>query len=110
MSESQDILISRYEVESKQKWREEIDRIPYIQFPADWKIQVIPPFANAVVRFKVKLPCGKDKSIYLDSREALGCYGSPYWEVYPYHGETGRCSIDDVDELLRMIADSGGDE
>jgi len=111
MNEDRKLLLSRFSVESSQKWREEIEHIPYIQFPADWKVKIIPPFADAVVRFKVKLPCGVGKSIYLDSREALGYYGGEtYWEVYPYHGDVGRCSIDDVDELLRMIEDTGGDE
>jgi len=110
MNEDRKLLLSRLSVESNQKWREEIEHIPYIQFPSDWKVKVIPPFADAVVRFIVKLPCGADKSIYLDSRESLGYYGSPYWEVYKYRGDVGRCDRDDVNELLRMIADTGDDE
>jgi len=44
--------LTRYRIEDAQNWREEIDRIPFIQFPADWKVQVIPPFRDAVVRYK----------------------------------------------------------
>lgn len=97
---------SRLEVEEMQKWREEIDFIPFIQFPSDWKIQIIPAFGDAVVRFRVKLPCDIEKSIYLDSRESLGYYGGPYWEVYPFREDVGRCKRSDVDGLLAMIADT----
>lgn len=34
------------------KW---IKEIPFIQFPADWKVQIIPPFTGIVVRFRVQL-------------------------------------------------------
>ena len=98
----------RYEIEDKQSWREEIEVIPFIQFPADWKIQVIPPFGDAVVRFRVQLPSGKEKSIYLDSRHSLGVYGDPletYWEVYPYRGDTARCGMNEIEDLLKYIGD-----
>ena len=97
--------MNRFKVESEQKWCEEIAHIPFIQFPPDWKIQVIPPFGDAVVRFRVQLPCGTEKSIYLDSRDSLACYDKPYWEVYPYYGDVGRCDREDVEQLLNMIAD-----
>jgi hypothetical protein len=96
---------SRYEVESQQKWREEVKHIPFIQFPVDWKVQIIPPFGDAVIRFRVKLPSGMDKSVYLDVRDSLGCVGSPYWEVYPYHDDIFRCPREDVTALLEAIAD-----
>lgn len=97
----------RYMVEEKQDWRGDMKTIPFIQFPADWKIQVIPPFGDAVVRFRVRLPSLKEKSIYLDTRESLGVYGNlePYWEVSPYKGDTGRCGINEIDILLEYIGD-----
>lgn len=102
----------RYEIENKQKWREDIKTIPFIQFPADWKIQVIPPFGDAVVRFRVQLPSGKERSIYLDSRESLGLYGDlePYWEVYPHRGDTARCGINEIEKLLKYIGDEKEEE
>jgi hypothetical protein len=97
----------RFKVESEQKWLDEIDVIPFIQFPADWKIKVIPPFGDAVVRFCVKLPSGKERSVYLDNRHALGIYEGmePYWEVYPYRDDTARCGLDEIDKLLEYIGD-----
>ena len=105
--ERYELQVKRYEIEDKQKWREEIKVIPFINFPADWLIQVIPPFGDAVVRFRVRLPSGKEKSIYLDSRESLGLYDNlePYWEVYPYRGDTARCGINEILELLKYIGD-----
>lgn len=87
-------------------WRRWIKQIPEIEFPPGWKIKVTPPFAAAVVRFRVRLPEHKNTiSIYLDCYEQLGHFGEPYWEVYPYRGCTGRCAMKDVSRLLEMIAD-----
>lgn len=96
---------ARDRIEHDQKWEAEIDLIPFINFPADWAIQVIPPFRDAVVRFRVRLPSGTFKSVYLDSRMSLGYWEGPYWEVYPYEDDIGRCDRDDIDTLLRMIAE-----
>jgi hypothetical protein len=104
--------MQRYRLEQMQKWREEIETMPFITFPADWKVQIIPPFGDAVVRFKVELPTGEPRSVYLDSRSSLGYLTDdvgkpiPYWEVYPYRGDVGRCGKGNVEELLRMIGDT----
>ena len=105
-----DITMERYKIEREQGWREEIVTMPWITFPADWKIQIIPPFGDAVVRFSVEIPSGAKRSVYLDARCSLGAMLDengpiPYWEVYPYRGDVGRCLKAEVEELLRMIAD-----
>lgn len=102
--------IDRFAIEHAQGWRDEIPLIPFIQFPQDWLVKIIPPFGDAVVRFEVKLPSGKTKSIYLDSRDSLGIVGHSYWEVHPYQGDCGRCDIREVAELLAMIADESEEE
>ena len=101
--------VERYAIEDKQDWRGEIDRVPFIQFPADWLVQVIPPFGDAVVRFRVRLPSGNEKSIYLDSRNSLGYWEGTYWEVYPVMGDVERCDMDDVPKLLELIANEETD-
>ena len=108
--------IKRVTLEADQKWIEEGERIPFIQFPADWKVQVIPPFGDAAVRFKVLLPSGRKKSVYLDVRSSLGFFGesmevpTPYWEVYPYRGDVIRCHRESVGLLLSYIADESLDD
>jgi hypothetical protein len=100
--------MTRLRLEDAQQWREEIQDIPFIQFPADWQIQVIPPFGDAVVRFRVRLPSGKEKSIYLDKRNSLGYWhdvNKAYWEVYPHQGDVGRCNMNEINLLLEMIGD-----
>jgi hypothetical protein len=102
-----ELTLNRWKIEDAQKWREEIDNIPFIRFPADWKVQIIPPFGDAVVRFRVEISDGSFRSIYLDGRNSLGYWGEGYyWEVYPYRGDVGRCDMADIPELLRMIADT----
>jgi hypothetical protein len=98
----------RYNVEASESWREWCEKVPFIRFPADWDVRVIPPFAGALARFIVRLPDGETRSVYLDVNNSLGFYADPpepYWEVYPYQGDTGRCDMADVEELIRMIGD-----
>lgn len=98
-----------FAVEQAFEWRKWADEIPYIQFPQEWQVKVIPPFGRAVARFLVRPPGmmgPKDRvSVYLDCYEMLGCWDGPYWEVYPYRGDVGRCDMADVPRLLEMIAD-----
>lgn len=94
---------SRYDVEGAEGWRELIPTIPYIKFPATWEVKIVPPFGGAVARFMVKLPDGVTKSVYLDCFDRLGFVGHPYWEVYPYKDDVGRCDIHDTKKLLQMI-------
>lgn len=101
--------LERYKIEQADRWSEIIKEIPFIQFPADWKIRVIPPFGGLQARFQVQLPNGNEKSVYLDYYDRAGCMGSPYWEVYPVRGDCGRCFRDNVEELLELIA-APGDE
>lgn len=86
---------------------EKMSEIPWISFPSDWKVQIIPPFCGAIARFRVELPDGRTKSIYLDYFDRLGSFGQPYWECYPCDGDTFRCAMDETDELLKAIASPG---
>jgi hypothetical protein len=103
--------MDRLKIEDEQEWMNEMEHIPFLSFPPEWKVKIIPPFGDAVVRFQVRLPSGTRKSIYLDSRNSLGFYGAdlhkptPYWEVYPVGGDVGRCDRCDTDQLMAMIAD-----
>lgn len=94
-----------YEYEQQMEHRKWAKEIPYIQFPADWKVQITPPFAGAVVRFRVQKD-DMEVSIYLDCYDRLGCYGSPYWEVYPHEGDVFRCDMSDTEILLNAITQS----
>lgn len=114
--EKYELRSRRYEVEQAQRWQDEVARLPWIQFPSDWKVKVIPPYGDAVVRFLVTLPDGKEKSVYHDSRASLGLYFGdgdeliPYWEVYPVNGDIGRCGTDEVELLLEMIAEGSEEQ
>lgn len=94
--------IDRYKIEEEQNWRGWIEKIPAIQFDDGWKVQVIPPFSGALARFRVTVG-DKTASVYLDGYEVIGCFGEPYWEVYPVDDDVGRCAMADTDELLSLI-------
>lgn len=91
------------------KWMEEI---PFIKFPDNWQVKMVPPFGRAVVRFFVKRDGMNDRvSIYFDAYGHLGYYGKmgeqpvPYWEVFPgtEDGEINRFGKDDTDGFLEAI-------
>jgi len=80
------------------EWRKWVEEIPPIHFKENWNVRIIPPFNGAIIRFVVN-----GVSVYLDCYDILGSFGGPYWEVYPYKGDTYRCKMNDVDELLQAI-------
>lgn len=94
--------LHHYEYEQAFEWKKWMREIPDIQFPADWKIRIIPPFANAIARFRVYAN-DKEISIYLDCYDMLGFFGSPYWEIYPYSNDIYRVEMNDVSELINRI-------
>lgn len=82
------------------KWREEI---PYLHFPYYFRVQMLPPFAGAVVRFRVK-DGDKLVSVYLDCYDTLAAMGEPYWERYPSHtGDVERFPMNDTGKLIKAI-------
>ena len=85
------------------KWRQEI---PFLQFPPEWQIKILPPFSGAVVRFWVQKE-EASVSVYLDCYSILGAVNRPYWEIYPdQEGDNSRFYMDDTEELLLAIKDS----
>lgn len=88
----------------KQEWMKWQKEIPFIQWPADWLVKAVPPFAGAIIRYRVKKMENKNSvSIYLDCYDQLGCFGEPYWEIFPVEGDTYRCAMKNTDELLEQI-------
>ena len=94
--------VARLKIEGEEDWLTWRDKIPAIQFDADWQVKVIPPFSGAMVRFLI-LKGSKQASIYLDCYDVLARVGHPYWEVYPVADDVGRCDIDDIEQLLVLI-------
>ena len=90
------------ELMEHKKWTHEI---PYLSFPLDWEVKIVPPFSGAVVRFYIK----KEKafvSVYLDCYDLLGYCQEPYWEVHPYTDDVFRCEMNETDKLLTAITRS----
>lgn len=81
-------------------------KIPTIQFPADWRVGIIPPFGGAMIRFKVATNTDRYISVYLDCYDNLGCVGEPYWEIYPYKEDCKRFLMNEVDELIQGIKEA----
>lgn len=101
-----DEILIRAKVEQKYEWLKWAGKIPFISFPKEWLIKIMPPFAGAVVRFSAKHPDLPDCiSVYLDCYDTLGFYGEPYWEAYSINGDTFRCPMADTNALLCAIDD-----
>lgn len=87
------------------EWNKWIKLIPNIKFKEKWEIKIIPPFGGAIIRFLVY--DGKNQvSVYLDCYDELGCYGEPYWEIYPYNEDVCRYKMNDIESLLKGIEES----
>lgn len=102
--------LSRYDIERAEQWDKRAGRMPYLRFDPEWEVAVIPPFAQAIARFVVKLG-ERTVSVYADFDNALGYYGTdedgqpnPYWEIYPSEdGDVERFGIDDAIGLIGGI-------
>ena len=99
-------MLFKYELTSNMEkmfeWRKWIDEIPYLKFKPEWEVRAIPPISGAIIRYNIKY-FDKFCSVYLDCYDMMGCVGHPYWELYPYNGDTFRCDIKDTDSLLNAI-------
>ena len=97
------------ETERLFEWNKWMREIPILEFPTRWKIQIIPPFGGAIIRFRVVTEFGS-VSIYLDAYDQLGCMDNkPYWEIYPGSDEDGnpeRFWLYETKELLEGIQKS----
>lgn len=108
---SSDDYMARAKVERAYEYRKWVDEIPYITFKPEWEVKIIPPFGGAIARFCIKhKENGNYASIYLDCYDELGCFGEPYWEVYPYDGDVYGTEMDNIDDLVRAIDESLNNE
>lgn len=96
-------MIERYDIESREDWREWVKKIPALKFDADWEVKIIPPFGGAMGRFLVSKNGGHSVSVYLDCHDALGYMEQPYWEAYPIGEDTARFLLDDTEGLINAI-------
>lgn len=93
-------------MEEAYEWRKWMGEIPYINFPENFLVLIVPPFGSAVVRFWVRDKNIPDShvSVYLDCYDELGYMGRPYWEIYPFKdGEPERYLMNDVDGLIEGL-------
>lgn len=81
------------------KW---VPEIPWIRFPAHWRVKILPSHTGSVCRFLVET-AGDAISVYLDCYDQLGNFGQPYWEAYPIDSDTARVAMNDVDGLIAII-------
>lgn len=89
-----------------EKWR---DKIPYLSFPAEWEVKIIPPLGSAIVRFWIRLKAHPAAwvSVYLDCYDQLGYVGEPYWEIYPDNQcDNLKFIFNQTDGMLLAIAES----
>ena len=88
------------------EWDKWMNEIPWLNFPTDLIVQIIPPYNGAMIRFLVKKPGMKrNVSVYLDCYTTLGFYNNvPYWEIYPWlDGDVWRCDMKNTKRLLSAI-------
>ena len=98
------LLTAQMLIEKEMEYDRWYKEIPFIKFPASWEVKIVPPFRGAVVRFRVRNARGKEISVYLDCYDTLGCYGSPYWEIFPAaDNDIARYAMNDIDGLLKGL-------
>lgn len=80
-------VAARSNLEVSEQWRMWCKEAPWLQFPPELEVKVVPPFGGAMARFYVRFAGCPDEekgvSVYWDCKDALGFMNAPYWEIYP---------------------------
>lgn len=100
-------MLDRHRMEEEEQWRALTDEMPYLRFPPDLEVRIIPPFGGAACRFTVRLRRRNPTntvSVYFDSSSALGCMNQPYWEAYPIKENNNRYLLGEEQKMIRHIA------
>jgi hypothetical protein len=92
--------------EQQRRWREQRGQMPYLRFPPDWEIKIVPPWRCVDVRFTARKG-ERTVSVFADLSGNAGGFidesgdEAPYWEI---GGSDWRVPLRDVDGLMREIA------
>ena len=91
-------------------WRSLLNQYPWLNFPSDWDVCIIPPFSYADARFRVRRG-GAHISVYLDLEAYLGAVYDengpiPYWEIYPYGEGVYRVLMSESEKLIPKIEEA----
>lgn len=110
LSRTTQILLYGYDEVTQMEWA---NKLPYIQLPRNWKIQIIPPL-GALIRYRMStvelIENSPDNfvSVYFDPEEVLGIFGGPYWEIYAPNckqdQEPDRAAYSDARAIQQAIA------
>ncbi len=103
--------MNNWEIDRDDKWLEWECKIPELNFDSSWNVRIIPPFAGALIRFKV-FKGDKYCSVFLDVFNNLGWQKKAYWGVLSYTDDEYEIAMDNVEELMKVIKSivDGGDE
>lgn len=100
----------RSDLERDEDWGKHGSEAPTFNFPVEWGVKIIPPFAGALMRFTVTVGTAQ-VSIYYDPLCKLGCMNNPYWEIYPaIGGDAERFLNDQMDAMMDSIQASIDDQ
>lgn len=111
--------VKRARVEEAEEWRKWMKEAPWLQFPPDLEVRIVPPFNGAMARFRVRFVGGeREVSVYWDCNDALGYMGKPYWEIHPVkfrwdgedHHDCKRFLMGEEPEMMASIIRSLMDE
>lgn len=76
--------VKRLRVEENEDWRKWGREAPWLQFPPELEVSIVPPFGGAMARFHVRFIGGeRHVSVYWDCLDRIGFMQRPYWEIYP---------------------------
>jgi len=92
-------LIQNEKILEYDKWKM---AIPFIKFPADWEVQIQPPYMCVMIRFVVRKG-DKTVSVFLDCHGVHGTAGEPFWEMYSNRNGTETCLLRNTNELIGKI-------
>jgi len=92
------------------KLQEAIDVMPYLTFPSNWRIKMMPVTRDPKLKLlhyyirKRSWPVDKDNRVSIILIPVLFDRQKFNWQIYPMeNADSGRCSIDDIGGLFKLI-------
>lgn len=103
--------VYRYRVEENEEWHKWGNEAPWLQFPPELEVKIVPPFGGAMARFRARFVGGeREVSVYWDCHDALGYMEKPYWEIHPVKSRgLGLMDEADVYDCKRFLAGEESD-
>lgn len=90
----------RIHIEDAEAWHWWADQMPPLQFPAHWRLTIMPPYGGTLLRFNI---ASGDRLVSVTLAVSRDFEGGAFWEVDTIIGDAYRCALLDTAKLMATL-------